>query len=233
MRAIPPGRSILHYWAELTYLEAALLAEEETAPFAAPVTTMLEEFDAITKRDLDTRRAIIQAYARSSVADTNLDEALREVQANTLHLVRQDRSRKEYKTLFPAALTGLIRHALARQVVVAHEFVERLGLSLFDAEFRKAQVTLLDPQIARGEAVLVERKEAELGRVEARIEIETWKEEVNAVRMSVYAQLLTIAAKHKRKRAWAETFFPKNSNRGARGADEAEDDNDESEPGAE
>jgi hypothetical protein len=74
-------------------------------------------------------------------------------------------------TLFPGALTELIRHALAKQVVVARETVEKLGSSLFEPAFRAVQVTLLGPVIAKGESVLDERKAAELDRVEGRLEI--------------------------------------------------------------
>jgi hypothetical protein len=204
------------YWEDLVYVEAALLASDETIPIAAAVTATLEEFAAVSQRDLDTRRALIQTRARSSVADANLDDALREVHANTLHLVRQDRTRKEYTTLFPGALTGLIRHALAKQIIAGREFITRLGLSVFETVFRDTQVGLLEPKIAKGEAVLEERKNAEFDRVEGRIDIETWKEEVNAVRMSVYAELLKLAAKTKRKRSWVESFFPSTSARSTR-----------------
>jgi hypothetical protein len=230
MRTLAPSRSITTYWEDLVYVEAALLASDETAPLAAAVSAMLETFATVSQRDLDTRRALIQSRARSSVADTNLDDTIREVHANTLHLVRQDRGRKEYTTLFPGALTALIRHALANQIIAAREFIQRLGLSLFEPSFRDAQVAMLEPKIAKGEAVLEERRDAEIDRVEGRIEIETWKEEANAVRMSVYAGLLEIAAKTKRKRSWAETFFPTTSARSTRDDGEAEGDEVEIEP---
>jgi hypothetical protein len=213
MRALSPSSSIQRYWEDLTYVEAALLANDDTKALAAVVSVSLAEFEQVSKRDLDTRRAVIQSRARSSVADGNLDESLRHVHANTLHLVRQDRSQREYTTAFPGALTGLIRHALAKQIVAARELVERLGLSVYAADFRDAQVALITPMITKGEVVIDERRDAELGRVEGRIELETWKEDANAVRMSVYAQLLGIASKSKRKRSWAESFFPASTSR--------------------
>lgn len=225
MRTVPLDRSIIQFWEELLYTEAALLADEETAALAAVVTATLDDFSKMMQVDLDTRRALIQARARASVADENLDDGLREVHSNTLHLVRQDRSRKEYQTLFPGALTALIRHALVKQIGAANEVIQKLGLSLFEPAFREAQVALIKPMIEKGEAVLDERKDAELGRVEGRLEIDAWKEEVNAVRMSVYAQLLTLAAKNKHKRSWAESFFPKASARSSRdetGVDDVE-----------
>jgi hypothetical protein len=216
MRTVSLDRSIVQFWEELIYTEAALRAYEETAALAAPVTATLDDFAKIMQVDLDTRRALIQARARAVIADENLDDGLREVHSNTLHLVRQDRSRKEYQTLFPGALTALIRHALAKQIAAALAVIQKLGLSLFEPAFREAQVAVIKPLIDKGEAVLDERKDAELGRVEGRLEIETWKEEANAVRMSVYAQLLTVASGTKRKRSWAEGFFPTTSARSSR-----------------
>lgn len=223
MREIPTSRSILSYWEELIYLEAALVANEETAPLASPVTATLDNFEVILQRDLDTRRALVRARAHASIADANLDEALREVHSNTLHLVRQDRGRKEYQTLFPGALTAHIRHALARQVEVTRDTLQTLGLSLFDASFRAAQEALLEPRLEQGEVVLAERKDAQLGRAEGRLDIEGWKEEVNAVRLSVYSELLALAVSTRRKRSWAESFFPKASARSSRGTSDVAD----------
>jgi hypothetical protein len=136
-------------------------------------------------------------------------------ETNTLHLVRQDRSRKEYQALFAGTLYEVIRHALAKQITIARGLVETLQLSLFTPEFRDAQAAVLQGPIGKGEAVIEERKQAELARAEGRLAIEAWKDEVNAVRSSVYAELLKLAAKTKRKRAWAESFFPRTSSRSA------------------
>lgn len=208
MRTIPLTHSLLQHWEQLTYLEAALLAHPEAAPLAQPVTETLESFPAIRDLDLQTRRTIVQARAHGSVADAGLDEALREVHSNTLHLTRQDRSAKHYRSLFPNALAAHIRHALARQVEVTRETRAQLQLSLYEQEFRAEQEALLDPALEAGEGALEERKSAEFARVEGRMAVDAWKEEVNAVRLSVYAQLLTLAAKARRKRSWANSFFP-------------------------
>jgi hypothetical protein len=50
------------------------------------------------------------------------------------------------------------------------------------------------------------------------------------VRLSIYAQLLGIASKSRRKRSWAESFFPTTSPRSSRGEDdEVESDDAETE----
>jgi membrane-bound ClpP family serine protease len=43
------------------------------------------------------------------------------------------------------------------------------------------------------------------------IDVRTWKEEANAVRLSIYAALLSLAAQHGRGKSWAESFFKKKS----------------------
>ena len=39
----------------------------------------------------------------------------------------------------------------------------------------------------------------------------TWREDVNAVRLTTYGALLGIAAKTRRPKAWAESFFMQSS----------------------
>jgi hypothetical protein len=76
-----------------------------------------------------------------------------------------------------------------------------------------------------------------MDRVEGRLDIRTWKEEANAARLTVYGQLLTMAAKNGRGKAWAEGFFPRVSAVAAEeedaGASEAEATAEPAEPAGE
>jgi hypothetical protein len=87
MRVIPLNRSILVFWEQLVFLEAALLAQEDTKDIAAIITPVLDEFPATLKLDLDTRRTVIQTSARAFVADAALDEGLRGLFSRVLGLV--------------------------------------------------------------------------------------------------------------------------------------------------
>ncbi len=211
MRTIPISSGILTYWQQLVFVEAALLAEDDTKALAAVITPVLEEFPAILQKDLDTRRAVIQAGARAYVADTGVDDVIRRLFSAVLAFVEQNRKRQEFTTLFSSHIGEYVRHALRKQIDVARDLADKLALKLYPDELRTPQVKALNAVIKRGNAVLDEVRKAETGRVEGRIDIRTWKEEANAARLTVYGQLLTLAAKSGRGKAWAEGFFPRAS----------------------
>jgi hypothetical protein len=207
MRVVPESHSLFSHWESLVYTEAALLADERTAPLAAPITEHLETFGSVLDVDMTTRRAGVQANARCSVRDMSLDEVIRDVQSTSLFEVRQDRSAPSYKALFKEAISQIVRHALKRQVEVGQRLLENLGLSVVPEQVR-AKGPALKTALDQGRAVLDERRTAEVGRAEARITIAEWKEESNALRLAVYSQLLALAAKERLGRSWPEGFFP-------------------------
>ena len=89
------------------------------------------------------------------------------------------------------------------------EIVEKLGLKIFPDDLRTEQTKALNALIQKGKAVLADTQKAAVGRVEARLDIQTWKQEANAAQLTAYGQLLATAAKSGRNKAWAEGFFPK------------------------
>jgi hypothetical protein len=186
-----------------------LLAQEDTKDIAAIITPVLDEFPATLKLDLDSRRAVIGANARAFVADTALDEGLRGLFSRVLALVNQNRKRDEFKTLFSSHIGDVVRHALKRQLEVTSEIVKKLALKIFPDDLRTEQTKALNALIERGKAVLADTQTAAVSRVEARLDIQTWKQEANAAQLTAYGQLLAIAAKSGRNKAWAEGFFPK------------------------
>jgi hypothetical protein len=222
MRTIPLSHSIVVFWEDLIFLEAALLADDETRTLAAPVTPLIDEFTLTFQRDLETRRTLIQANARASVADARLDLGIRGLFSATLHLVGQNRKRVEFATLFKTHIGAVVRHALKRQIEVARELRGKLSLPHYAAEFRATHEAALAPLVARGVEVLEEQRQAELTRVGGRLEVRAWKEEANAVRLSIYASLLSLAAQTGRGKAWAEAFFPRKNAAAADGGEEAE-----------
>jgi hypothetical protein len=207
-------------------LSLALLADDETKKLAVFITPVLDEFPAILQRDLDTRRSVIQASARAFVADARIDNAIRGLFSAVLALVQQNRKAQQFTTLFSTHIGDVVKHALRKQIEVAKELVEKLSLKIFPDDLRSSQAKLLNAVIKRGKAVLEEVRKAALARVDGRIDIRTWKEEANAARLTVYGQLLAIAAKTGRGKAWADGFFPRVS------AIAAEEEGDEEASGA-
>jgi hypothetical protein len=229
LRSIPLSSSILKFWQDLVFLEAALLADDETKHLAAVITPVLDEFPVILQRDLDTRRGVIQTNARAFVADTRIDDTIRGLFSAVLALVQQNRKRPEFTTLFATHIGDVVRHALRKQIDVAKELADKLAMKIFPDGLRTSQTKALAAVIKRGKAVLEEVRKAEFARVEGRLDIRTWKEEANAVRLAVYGQLLQLAAKTGRGKAWAEGFFPRVS---AAAAEEDEGDEGTPEPDA-
>jgi hypothetical protein len=211
MRHIPSSRSTLYFWEDLIFLEAALLADEDTRALAPPVTALIDQFMPTLQRDLDTRRGLIQSSAHNSVADARIDIGIRGLHSDTLHMVKQNRQAPAFTNLFSSHIGAVVRHALKRQIEVARDLVDKLSLSLYTPEFRAAQVAVLEPLITRGTAVIEEQRQAELARVGGRIDVRTWKEEANAVRLSIYAALLALAAQDGRGKGWVEVFFKQKS----------------------
>jgi hypothetical protein len=207
MRKLDPARAILVFWADLTYHEAALLADDDAKHLAPPVSKALEDFNAIFKIDLDTRRGVLKANAKSSVADAHLNERIRKLHSATLYLVDQVRKRPEFNSLFSESIDKVIRFALKRQVDVAEKLIETLGLKIYSDDFRSAHVGALQTLVTKGRSILGEVRTAELARTEARIDIRAWKDDVNALRLANYGELTTIAAKTGRQRDWAEAFY--------------------------
>lgn len=207
MRRIDSARAVLVFWADLVFHEAALLADDEAKHLASPVTKALDDFNGVLKLDLDSRRGELKAGAHASITDVQLDGGIRKLHGAALFLVGQDRKRVEFKTLFSDTIDQVVRYALKRQVEVAVGLVENLGLKLYADDFKGPHVTALNALIGKGKAVLDEVRAAALARTEARIDIQAWKDNANAVRLANYGELLMIAAKTGRKKEWAEAFF--------------------------
>lgn len=209
MRTIQRSSSVLRFWQDLVFLHAGLAADDGTTHLAALVKPVLDEFPAILQRDLDTRRAVIEASAHAYVADAGIDDAIRGLFSSVLALVQQNRKRQEFTTLFSTHIGEYVRHALRKQLDVAKDLTGKLALKLYPDDLRTTQTKRLNATVKRGAAALEDTRKAELQRVEGRLDIATWKDEANAVRLSVYGQLLALAAKNGRGKTWAEGFFPR------------------------
>lgn len=210
MRRIDPSRAILVYWANLTFHEAAVLADDSTKHLAPPVTKALADFATIFQLDLDSRREVLRTQAKSGMVDVNLDERIRKLHSATLFLVDQVRKRPEFTSLFSETIDKVVRFALKRQVDVAEKLVDTLGLKLYSDEFRNAHLGPLQALIGGARTVLGEVRNAEIARTEARLDIRAWKDDVNAILLANYGELTTLGAKAGRSRDWADAFFMSN-----------------------
>jgi hypothetical protein len=223
MRRIDPSRSTLVFWADLTFHEGALLADDDAKHLAPPISKALDDFNTIFQLDLDTRRGVLRANAKASVADVHIDGRIRKLHSAALFLVDQARKRPEFSNLFSESIDKVVRFALKRQVEVADKLIETLGLKLYSDEFRSAHAAPLQSLVTAARTILGEVRTAEIARTEARIDIRAWKDDANAVRLANYGELTTIAAKSGRSRDWVEAFFLNTKASGSDGDDDIEE----------
>lgn len=221
MRRIDPSRSILVFWADLTYHEAALLADDEAKHLAPPVSKALDDFTVILNLDLDTRRAVLKTTAKSGVVDIHIDGRIRKLHSAALFLVNQVRKQPEFKSLFSETINKVVRYALKRQVEVAEKLIETLGMKMYSDEFRMAHLPDLQTLVAAGKTVLGEVRAAEMSRTEARLDIRAWKDDANALRLANYGELVANGAKTGRTRDWADAFFLNTKSAAAVGDDDS------------
>jgi hypothetical protein len=207
MRVLASVRSAEWFEEDLTFLEASLLAEEETAGLAGLVTGLLGEATALELRRKALRRAQLQRRAQAVAVDGRLDAQIRVLHADALHASKQDRTDREFVALFDDHIQAMVRFALRRQVEVARGLVARLGLGLYSEELRGRHLAALGALIEEGARVLEAQDQAEMEMARFRLELDDWKRDVNAARMQVYGELLRLASEKKLRREWAERFF--------------------------
>lgn len=207
MRVLPEDWAIDIFRDDLVYLEASLLADERTEDLAPAVGAAIAELEAVSKGGPAVQRAVVQASARAARADANLDDCLRSAHSALLAEARQDRSHPVFRAVWPAPIHEVVRHALQRQVDVAQKIADKLSLSPVPDAIRDKHRPLLESAIARGQAALAARRDAELARMHHRVDEVAVKQEVNAVRLSVYSALLLRASSSRAAKAWADSFF--------------------------
>jgi hypothetical protein len=207
VRILELDRAVLYFWADLVFLEAALLAREGTRHLAAPITAHLATFPQIFQTGLEGERQVLQAAALAAVADGDLDDVLRLAHSNALDEVTQDRKAPFFVLLFPEHIGNLVRHALAAQVAVVEGFIGRLASSLVPEAYRTRWQVRLNTALEAGKAALGVRRQAAFAQAETRLTVQGWKEEANALRRTVWADLLKLGANRRDGKEWSEQFF--------------------------
>ena len=207
MRAQPLDLSLLAYWEELVYLEAACLARPETAHLAAEVAAELDSWQPLFQADLARRRADAKMRASVAMADLGLDMGIRATYNALLGAAGQNRKAPAFADVFKATLGVLIAPGLRKQIDVAADIIKRLALDAVPTALRDGHVAILTALVTTGKVALDVRDNADVDRVRHRRSTTDWKQAVNAVRLGVYAELLKIGVANGHGKAYAEAFF--------------------------
>lgn len=214
MRQIPSSSSLLSYLDNLEYIEAGLSADEETSDLAKPFQEEIAAWEDVFRNERAGRRGVTRAEAMVAVRNAQLDRATLKFGANVLAETGGDRKASFFRRFFSAAPSQLVRQPLRKQcdntlnIMVAEldKLDKKHPLRSFTTPLTtmaKAALTALDA-----------RTKVKAARSISANDVDEWKEGVNTLRLSTYAELLKLAAEKSYGRAWADSFFPSESTAG-------------------
>lgn len=210
MRQIPLSFGLLVYLEELEHSEASLLADPDAKDFAAPFMEAIGEWDGIFKQERLARRAVVRAEAIVAVRNQRLDDTTMKCSS----MIRGVNPALLSK-LFTMAPGRFVRRSLRKQCETTRDvIIPELQKQPADSPL-KPFATLLDKGVKAALSALDERSKAKGARQSASNEIVEWKEGINALRTTTYAELLKVATEKGLGKAWVETFFRSNASAAA------------------
>ncbi len=208
MRRIPLSASLLTFLEQLEYPEAALSAEEETSELAKPFRDQIAEWDNIFKQERAGRRSVVRAEAIVAVRNVQLDRHTVRFGASVLGETGGDRRSPFFRRFFPVAPSQYVRQPLRKQ---CEQTLNVMVVELEKLDKKHTLRSFVSPLTSLAKSALSAldaRTKVKSERTMGASDIEEWKEGCNAMRLSVYAELLKIAAEKGYGRAWADSFFP-------------------------
>lgn len=220
MRKISQSAALLTFLEGLEFSEAALGADEETQDLVQPFTDMMNEWDGVFKKEREGRRNVIRANAVVAVRNAQLDTKTVRFGASVLAEVGGDRKAPFFRRFFATAPSVFVRQALRKQCETTLNLVI---VEIGKLDKKHALRSYLEPLTDLSKAALdaLDARNKVTGeRTMSANDVNEWKEGVNALLLSTYAELLKIAAEKGYPRSWADTFFPADS----AGPDTATDD---------
>ena len=207
MRLINLNSSLLVYLDELEYTEAALRAEPETAELAEPFHAAIDTWGPTFQRQRDSRRDIVRAEAVVGVRNAQIDRLTQRFGGMLLVESGQDRRSTFFRRFFPVAPSEFIRQSLRTQCERTRDVIVPELEKLDATNTLRAFITPLSDGAKAALAALTARSKAKGEAAMATSDVEEWKEGVNQLRRSTYAELMKIAAEQRYPRDWPEMFF--------------------------
>lgn len=203
MRQLSLTSSLLVYLDELEFTEAGLSASADAAVLALPVQAALAAWPTVFGAQRQARRAVVRTQAVVAVQNDGLDR-------KTMQFSRLARGYAPalvadvFGARTPAKFVRLplrIQCDKTRNVMLAE--IEKLGTSHPLAPFYADLDSLTKATLAALDA----RTKAHGDRNVTANATRAWKQSVNDLRTTTYAELVKIATEKKYHRSWADTFF--------------------------
>lgn len=208
MRRIPLSSSLLTYLDNLEFEEAALGADEETKELSVPYQEEIAAWEGKFKEERATRRAVIRAEAIVSVRNAQLDSRTTRFGAAVVAESGGDRKGPFFRRFFTIAPSQFVRQALRKQCETTLNVIVAELNKLDKKHPLRAHTEPLKDLATSALEALDARAKVKGERTSSANDVQEWKEGINALRLSTYAELLKIAAEKGYPRTWADSFFP-------------------------
>lgn len=202
MRKLPTRRRSLFFVEEIEFSEAALSADSDAAPLSSAFRDALEEWEPLFKKERLARRGEVRAQAVVAVRNQSLDTTTIRFAA-LARATAPDILERCFKVTPAKFVRGNLRKQgeVTKSVIVPE--IAKLSaehpLKPFGAQFdalASAAVTALD------------NRATEAGkRQSVSNDVLEWKEGINALRTTTYAELLKISVEKGLPKTWVESFF--------------------------
>ncbi|MDC0746149.1 hypothetical protein [Polyangium mundeleinium] len=213
MRQIPLSYGLLYFLDDLEFTEAALAADEDAALLAPPFTEAIGEWEGLFAQERAARRGVTRAEAVVAVRNERLDSLTKRFGA----AVRAFAPELLGKFFGGAAPGQFVRKGLRAQCEKTRDVLLPEAKKLGPHHELTPFAAPLDPVSNAALAALDVRTKAKGNRQIVSNETDEWKEGINALRTTTYAELLKIATTKKFPKSWVESFFRKPD--GAKGED--------------
>jgi hypothetical protein len=210
MRQLSLSRSLLFFLEEIEYSEAALSADPDAASLAVPFRDALEEWTALFNQERLGRRGVIRTEAVVNVRNERIDAAT--IGFGALARVTAPDVLNRCFNLAPGKF---VRRNLRQQCEATKNTIVPEIAKLNADHPLKPFAPKLDTLAQNALTALDDRAQAMAHRQASANDVLEFKEGINALRTTTYAELLKMAVDHRLPKSWTESFFRK--------ADDAED----------
>ena len=221
MRRVPQSAGLLTFLDVLEFTEAALSADDDAKDLAAPFQAELQSWESIFKKERAGRRGVVRAEALVAVRNARLDDKTTRFGAGALGEAGGDRKSSFFRRFFTVAPSLFVRRPLRKQCEDTLNIVLVELDKLDPTHPLRAYLTPLQNLATSALEALDARNKAKADRTLNTNDVDEWKEGVNTLRLTTYAELLKIAAEKGYGKSWADSFFPSDSGEAAEGGEAA------------
>ena len=207
LRRIRYDESMDGLWDELVYTRARLEAEARASDLASAVRDALSRVGETRQNQLQHWETEIVAQAMVDGVDYDLDGIVGDIGINLERLSCKDRKHPRWTRYFGTDAPSSVRRlGLASEVRRVRGWASSLK-SEPEAELKELGRRLQDT-LARADEALALRERAAAARADHRArEIMTLVDDINALRLSVYGELISRVGRIGQDPSWPDQFF--------------------------